>query len=487
MRLNLDSIRFSISTQIALFFTILTFLIVICSSILVTSLLRTTLLTTKAKDLTLNTEAFVAQLNKSDTQLALSTIANQIATNGSTSAWTQQNSFDIIDRLARKTGVPYYMSYTVFCFTDKYTIYLGTNDPYLPLLPIPENAEPVRIIQHNYYSDGDLNILYLTLPAGSFYIQMSINMETDSIDKLLAKLPLIVLFMSIPLLVISFFMSRLLATQMLKPVAEITRTANEISATHLDRRIPESNAKDELHELARTFNLLFARLQADFDRERQFTSDVSHELRTPLAVLSGHIDLLRRWGKNDEKILNDSLETLYHETKSMQALVENLLLLSRSERNKQIDAVVVKMHPLLFKMCEDIKIVEPDAVCTIDCDENATLMTDPEILTQVLRVLTSNSIKYSPKPAHITLVYKKDEQTLLVKDEGYGISKKDLPHIFERLYRADESRNHKTGGSGLGLAIAKTLMANLNGTIRAQSDGENLGTTMILCFKPLPK
>ncbi|MBO6100260.1 MAG: HAMP domain-containing protein [Spirochaetaceae bacterium] len=189
--------------------------------------------------------------------------------------------------------------------------------------------QPKRLIEKNYYTDGDLNILYLSIPSGSLNIQTSLNMDVDSIDKLLTKLPKVMLFFAIPLLIISFLTAKFLSSRMLRPVADITRTANEISASQLDKRIPEPDSKDELQELAKTFNRLFARLQQDFERERRFTSDVSHELRTPLAVLLGHLDLLRRWGKTDTNVLDNSLETLYSETKSMQSLVENLLLLSR--------------------------------------------------------------------------------------------------------------------------------------------------------------
>jgi signal transduction histidine kinase len=342
--------------------------------------------------------------------------------------------------------------------------------------------QPERHIEKSYYTDGDLNILYLSIPSGSLNIQTSLNMEVDSIDKLLTKLPKVMLFFAIPLLIISFLMAKFLSSRMLRPVADITRTANEISASQLDKRIPEPNSKDELLELAKTFNRLFARLQQDFERERRFTSDVSHELRTPLAVLLGHLDLLRRWGKTDTNVLDSSLETLYSETKSMQSLVENLLLLSRSERQAPPEKLLVKINFMLNKIVTDLKLVSPEVLFSIECPQDAVLFTNPDILTQILRILITNSIFYSPAPAEITLAFEPETNSLSVSDKGNGIAEKDLPHIFERLYRTDESRNHRTGGSGLGLAIAQTLCKNLGATISAKSKGLGKGTTMTICF-----
>ncbi|NLK46067.1 MAG: HAMP domain-containing protein [Treponema sp.] len=476
-------IRLSISTRIALIFGILTFFFVALSTYLITNTLKTAVLNQKSDELLENTIRISHEFKNFETQSELVKLAIRLS-NDKTTRWQNlQNSFDIVDRHVRQARIPYYVSYTIYYIADdNVPIFLGSNDPYLPLLPITEYMQPVRHLEKNYYTDGDLNILYLSIPAGSLNIQTSLNMEVDSIDKLLTKLPIVMLFFAIPLLLISFVTAKFLSSRMLQPVADITRTANEISASQLDKRIPEPNSKDELQELAKTFNLLFARLQQDFNRERRFTSDVSHELRTPLAVLLGHLDLLRRWGKTDTDILDSSLETLYSETKSMQSLVENLLLLSRSERQAPPEKLLIKINYLLNKIVNDLKLVSPEVSFSIECLEETVLFTNPDILTQILRILITNSIFYSPAPAKVTLLFNEEEQSLSVIDKGNGIAKKDLPHIFERLYRTDESRNHRTGGSGLGLAIAKTLARNLGAQIYAKSDGLEKGTCITILF-----
>lgn len=482
-----DRIRFSLSTQIAIAFGVLTFVIVVGFSVLVTTFLRTAVLSQKSNELIENSQRIVEELKKNENYSQMLSMIDELGSNTGVAYQQFQDSFDLVDRITRQAGLPYYVSYAVYYMTDKNPVYLGTNDPFLPLLAPADLTEPVRHYERNYYSDGDLNILCMTISAGIMYIQTSVNMEGDSVDKLLLKLPIIVLFLSFPLMIISFFTAKYLAARMLRPVAEITRTANEISASNLDRRIPESNAKDEIHSLARTFNCLFMRLQTDFDRERRFTSDVSHELRTPLAVLSGHLDVLRRWGRNDPVVLTESLETLYRETQLMHALVENLLLLSRSERKEPAEKLFIKLYPLLKKIIDDMMIVTPDVQFELNCRADERLFTNPEILIQILRIIVSNSISYSKAPARIIFTYRPDTRELITKDFGYGIEEKDLPHIFERLYRADESRNHKTGGSGLGLAIAQTLAGNIGATIRAESKGLNCGTSIILTFDIPPQ
>ncbi len=471
----------SISTRIAIIFGILTFVIIVPSTYLITYVLKTAVLKQKSNELIENTMRISGELQNTKIQNELVNTAKNFVDSQTAQRPNLQRSFDIVDRCVRRARVPYYVSYTVYYLAeDNNPVFVGSNDPYLPLLPFTE--EPLRRFEKSYYTDGDLNILYLSVPAGALNIQTSINMEVDSIDKLLTKLPVVMLFFMIPLLVISFCIAKFVSSRLLKPVADITRTANEISASQLDKRIPEPKSKDELNELAKTFNSLFARLQQDFDRERRFTSDVSHELRTPLAVLLGHIDLLRRWGKTDTNILDSSLETLYNETKSMQSLVENLLLLSRSERQAPPEKLLVKISFMLKKIVSDLKIVSPEVNFSIECPEDAVLFTNPDMLTQILRILITNSIFYSPSPAQITLTFDPNKKTLAVADKGNGIAEKDLPHIFERLYRTDESRNHRTGGSGLGLAIAQTLTRNLGATISAESAGLDLGTCMTIKF-----
>ena len=114
-------------------------------------------------------------------------------------------------------------------------------------------------------------------------------------------------------------------------VRVMTETAKKISASKLDTRLPVTGKGDDFDALAKTFNDLLSRLQTDFERERQFTADVSHELKTPLAVILGHANLLRRWGKNDPDRLESSLASLIREAHSMESIIGNLLQMTRIE------------------------------------------------------------------------------------------------------------------------------------------------------------
>jgi len=228
---------------------------------------------------------------------------------------------------------------------------------------------------------------------------------------------------------------------------------------------------DELDTLASTFNDLFSRLKADFDRERQFTSNVSHELKTPLAVILGHANLLRRWGKNDSVQLEKSINALITESHSMEAIITNLLLLSRLETGaEKLSMAPVLVKPLLNRLADDTRVWSPQTVFTFDKVPATTgVQAEEELLYQTFTIIVSNSIKFTPSPAHITIEAHRDGNMSVITftDDGPGIEPEILPHIFERFYRGDPSHNRNAGGSGLGLAIAKVIMNVMQGSISA--------------------
>ena len=135
-------------------------------------------------------------------------------------------------------------------------------------------------------------------------------------------------------MIVSFFISLLLTRYSLSPVSKITKAAKEIGSTNLDILLPRNHSGDELDQLAKTFNQLFKRLKKDFDRERQFTSDVSHELKTPVAVILGQANMLRRWGKDEPEQLEKSLSAIINESRSMEAVITNLLQMGRLESGR---------------------------------------------------------------------------------------------------------------------------------------------------------
>ena len=387
-----------------------------------------------------------------------------------------------VRRLPPRLGsdLPYYITFTIFNDTT-HTVY-ETNDPFLPLLPV-SYGHPKRYTRKNYYIDGDLNILYCSDVFKSskeepFVVQVALTMDRDTAEQLLERAVPVFLVILIPLLFISYVAAYSISKSTMIPVRNMTIAARHIGSENLDRRLPTTGHGDELDELAQTFNDLFTRLKTDFDRERQFTSDVSHELRTPLAVILGHANLIRRWGKDDPVQLQKSLDMLISEVHTMESIVENLLQLSRLENGKWNSVIQeVSVQELCYRLRDDTLAWAPDVQFDVVMDDDFRIYTDQELLYQACTIIVSNSIKFGGKSVcikvhiqQVAMSADKDGLEFRFMDSGPGITPDVLPHIFERFYRGDSAHNRSAGGSGLGLAIVKSICMVLGGTVRAESN-----------------
>ena len=395
-------------------------------------------------------------------------------------------------RTGRDYHPPYGLSWLVY---DSFTkMVYTTNDPFLPALPDTKGAVKQYFV-NDYFSDGDLHLCYYAMDVFPFTIVTAIDLDSDFSVQTWVQLPRVFLIILAPILIISFFLSVLISKRTIKPVVEVTEAAKKISSSNLDRRLPLSGNDDEIDELAKTFNQLIEQLEKDFTRERQFSSDVSHELKTPLAVILGQTNLLMRWGKDEPEQLEKSLLAIKKEGKSMQAVIENLLQISRYESGR-LKPSFGKVHvkELFTRLQNEFSELEhydasdgtDEAVktgvpeITIDCRDDFIVVTDEELLHQIFTVFISNSIKFAlpDKPCQITLraISKDNKQNpisehfiLEESDNGPGIAPEALPYVFDRFYRGDDSHCRKAGGCGLGLSIAKTLATALNCKISADS------------------
>ena len=376
------------------------------------------------------------------------------------------------DSFLLSSELPYYHTYIAYD-SDTEEV-LVTNDPFLPLLK-ETGGKALHYFEKDFFFDGDLDVLYYAkahnLGNRNIVIAVSENIENDSFTKLFPQLPSALLLMALPVLLLSFLFSLLLTKNTIKPVTKITRAAQTMTTENLDGQLPLTGRGDEIDELSSTFNDLFLRIKADFDRERQFSSDVSHELNTPLTVISGQAGLLLRWGKDNPEQLEKSLNAIKDEAKSMHAIIENLLQISRIESGRIKPQICqVDVAELFARVEGEFSAVAPAVKFEIECPPSVTIETDPEMLHQILTVLVSNSAKFAGSECQIrlTTVRKEDGQLVISEsDDGPGISDEALPHIFERFYRADEAHTRSAGGSGLGLAIAKTLCDALGAEISA--------------------
>ena len=262
---------------------------------------------------------------------------------------------------------------------------------------------------------------------------------------------------------------------LLQPLGDIHDTVKEISKDPTKSiRVPVTRRNDELAELTAMFNEMLDRMQRYIDQQSQFVGDVSHELRTPVAIIQGHLEMLQRWGKDDPKVLDDSLAASLAETKRMKNLVQEMLDLSRAEQveiNFRNQRTVV--NDVVHQVFNNFKMLYPEFTFTLDDDLHSPVISNiyRDHLEQVLVILCDNAIKYSQerKEVHISLSRGMSTVEIGVQDFGEGIAPEDVKKVFDRFYRVDKARSRKKGGNGLGLSIAKRLIEGYHGSIALES------------------
>jgi two-component system, OmpR family, sensor kinase len=268
----------------------------------------------------------------------------------------------------------------------------------------------------------------------------------------------------------------------LAPLDTVTETALQISqADDLSRRIPYSGKpNDEVGKLITAFNETLERLERLFASQQRFLADVSHELRTPLTVIKGNADLMQRMKQVDD----ESLDSIREEADRLTRLVGDLLLEAQAESGKlPLNFAPFELDTLLLDVYKEMRILAHGRVSIKVTDiDQVQVNGDRDRLKQVLVNLVSNAIKYTPEGGEIYLSLGRvsDQARLVVRDTGPGIPTEDLPHIFERFYRAEKSRSRsKIGGFGLGLSIAYWIITHHGGRIEVDS-AEGKGSTFCI-------
>lgn len=277
--------------------------------------------------------------------------------------------------------------------------------------------------------------------------------------------------------------------QTLKPLEAITETAEQINrADDLSRRLPYHGPEnDEIGSLVNSFNQTLERLEALFTSQQRLLADVSHELRTPLTVIKGNVDLMRRMKKLDE----ESLMSIDHEAGRLTRLVGGLLLLAQAESGKlALSMQQVELDLLLTEVFQEMSILAGNRVRVhLNEIDQVYVKGDRDRLKQVFINLVANAIQYTPQGGEVFLSLERigEQARIICRDTGPGIPAEDLPHIFERFYRAEKSRTRgKTTGFGLGLSIANWIVERHGGRIEVDSK-EGQGTTFAIWLPVLTK
>lgn len=262
-------------------------------------------------------------------------------------------------------------------------------------------------------------------------------------------------------------------TETLRRLAE---RLDEITVSSLKTsRIQIPAGQEEMSALANAINAMLERIDRGYQAQARFVSDASHELRTPISVIQGYANMLDRWGKDDPEVRQEAINAIRAEAASMGTLVEQLLFLARGDNNTQVvRKQCVDLSDLADEVYRETQLLETGRVIQSAVQPGVLFWGDPGLIKQALRILVDNGVKYTPEGGSVTIRLRAEEGRirLSVTDTGAGIAQEELPRVFERFYRSDQSRARETGGTGLGLPIAKWIAARHNGWIEVVSKPE---------------
>jgi two-component system OmpR family sensor kinase len=316
--------------------------------------------------------------------------------------------------------------------------------------------------------------------TSNYYVQIFVAYPLHNLHSILDEMVSTRLYITPVIILISIIGGLILAHQSLKPVDVLTRTAREITAQNLNRRLPSPHADDEIGRLTNTLNDMIARLQASFAQVQQFSADASHELRTPLTIMRGEIELALRH-QRIPKPTRELLHSLHDEAVRLSSIVENLMTLIRSESGRLVlQRESVPLDRLVRDIAVDGRLLAAKKRIAVHVERirPVSVTGDPQRLRQLLLNIVDNAVKFTPPRGRVWLSLEQSNGRALisVRDTGVGIPNNELEKVFDRFHRVERDGRDEDQGSGLGLAIAKWIAEAHEGSITVESD-ERRGST----------
>jgi heavy metal sensor kinase len=340
---------------------------------------------------------------------------------------------------------------------------------------VPWPAKTLSSVSSGIVDAGRHDLLIATVPfaTGQQKYLVEVGGSTKPIKSVLRRFLVSFLIGLVVVLALAIWGGFWVIKWALAPVKIITATAQQITSHHLDKRLPVVETGDEIASLSKTLNQMICRLDESFQSINRFTADASHELRTPLTIIRGELET---W-LLDKSLSNNVRETIYslvEETENLSKIVECLLSLSR------LDAGSAQMERVRLNLA-DLVSTTTDQMAPLADEKHVTLTSrahglvevegDRVRLKQVVVNLLDNAIKYTPEGGRVTVgVNVSDRRAQLeISDTGPGISDRDLPHVFERFFRADRIRLGTIEGAGLGLSIVQSICTAHGGVVKAEN------------------
>ena len=320
---------------------------------------------------------------------------------------------------------------------------------------------PLRVLVREITAGGKTYRIQVASPMDDFY---------DAID----QFKWMILLLSPLLVVLASAGGYWLSRRALAPVDQITRASQEINSSNLGKRLDIPQSGDELQRLSETLNKMLGRLESSFNRITQFTADASHELRTPLALMRTTTEVSLRTSQTVADY-REAQEEVLAELEKTSSLVERLMLLARADAGVEtLHRGPVNLAECLREASKDGRILAEAKHVKFSVDlngEDLVVDGDSHALQRLFLILIDNAVKYTQPGGSVTLGLGRIDGWAVAefRDTGIGVSAEDLPHIFDRFYRADKARSREFGGVGLGLSIARWVAEAHAGSIEVQS------------------
>ncbi|WP_438348028.1 sensor histidine kinase [Paenibacillus sp. FA6] len=380
-----------------------------------------------------------------------------------------------------------------------YTDVSGSNNNISPILSTEEYESILKVSNPNkdttYKIVQDKNgieqlVVFRSMgPPNDSYGILQMGMNTAPLQEQVIHQLLIFISLSAIALVAGAALYLPVLLRTLVPLSNIVKAVELTDVGNLAERFPVHQGQEEVERLSISFNGMLERLEISFEAEkeareqmRRFIADASHELRTPLTSIHGFLEVLLRGAAANPEQLNGALNSMYGESRRVNKLVEDLLLLAKMDRSPQLQLTVIALDELIREMEPQLEILAGDRSININLTCEVQGIYDPDKIKQVILNLFQNAVQHTDSQTGnimITLVTVGNKAQLAIKDNGPGIHEDHLTHLFERFYRSDSSRTRKYGGAGLGLSITKSIVEAHGGIIRVDSK-PGYGATFIV-------
>jgi heavy metal sensor kinase len=325
-----------------------------------------------------------------------------------------------------------------------------------PFLSTPDTFRSVRVGEHRYRSY--VRHFSIDQQGAALFVLQSLQRQNEFLEILAGTFGIV-----IPLaILLAGAGGYLLARRSLAPVVMMSAQASRIGSENLHDRLNVRNPRDELGQLASSFNELLDRLDRSFERQRRFVADASHELRTPVAILCGEAEVTLAQETRTEQEYRESLHILREEAKRLKHIVEDLFTLARADAGRHpLAPSDFYLDELAAECSRNVRTLASAKQIAVTCESAAELPihADEALLRRMLMNLLDNAIKYTPQGGLVFLrcAEQSGRYRVSFEDSGQGIPVELQPRIFERFFRADKARSRgetDSGGAGLGLAIA---------------------------------